>query len=554
MSTNNVYDAVIVGAGPAGLTAAIYLARARYRVLVIERETFGGQITITSDVVNYPGIFSTSGAELTDTMRRQAEAFGAEMMLAEVESLDFSDEVKHVKTSKGTIDCLGVLLATGASPRSAGFAGEAEFKGHGVAYCATCDGEFFTGREVYVVGGGFAAAEEAVFLTKYASHVTILVREPEFTCAKATADLAYQNPNITVHTNAELKSVTGDSVLRTLEWEDLNTHEVHHVSSPDGGPLGVFVFVGYAPATSLVKGICNLNEQGYVTIDESHMTSQPGLFAAGDVCVKKLRQVATAVGDGAATATEMERYLKDEQERTGIVPQQPQQASAPTAAAEKDTTAAGANTGEADGDGPFTNAMIAQLQVVFSRMVEPLVLKLHLDDSDVAKELSLYMHTLAKQSHLITVEEVDITGDDADDLPYVEVYRENGVPCGLAFHGVPGGHEFTSFVLGLYNAASPGQPIDEADKAAIEAINKDVHLRVLVGLSCTMCPDVVVACQRIASSNGRVRSDVYDINRFPKLKEEFNVMSVPCLVIDEDGEQKVAFGKKSLSEILSLVG
>lgn len=187
-------------------------------------------------------------------------------------------------------------------------------------------------------------------------------------------------------------------------------------------------------------------------------------------------------------------------------------------------------------------------------MVEPLVLKLHLDDSDVAKELSLYMHTLAKQSHLITVEEVDITGDDADDLPYVEVYRENGVPCGLAFHGVPGGHEFTSFVLGLYNAASPGQPIDEADKAAIEAINKDVHLRVLVGLSCTMCPDVVVACQRIASSNGRVRSDVYDINRFPKLKEEFNVMSVPCLVIDEGGEQKVAFGKKSLSEILSLVG
>ncbi|MBO7170075.1 MAG: FAD-dependent oxidoreductase, partial [Clostridia bacterium] len=172
----NFYDVVVVGGGPAGLTAALYLARARYRVVVLEKEKFGGQITITHEVVNYPGVARTSGAELTETMRAQAESFGAEFMLAEVESLDMSGDVKVVRTSRGELKCFGVLLATGAHPRMVGFTGEEEFRGRGVAYCATCDGEFFTGKEVFVVGGGFSASEEAVFLTKYACHVTILIR------------------------------------------------------------------------------------------------------------------------------------------------------------------------------------------------------------------------------------------------------------------------------------------------------------------------------------------------------------------------------------------
>lgn len=200
-----LFDAVIVGGGPAGLTAAIYLARARYRVLVVEKEHFGGQITITDEVVNYPGVFSTSGKELTATMRRQAEAFGAEFMLAEVTGLDLTGDIKHVHTTKGDIPCLAVLLATGASPRHAGFKGEEEFRGHGVAYCATCDGEFFTGKDVFVVGGGFAAAEESVFLTKYARHVTILVRGDDFTCAEGTAEEAKTNDKISVLYNTEFE-------------------------------------------------------------------------------------------------------------------------------------------------------------------------------------------------------------------------------------------------------------------------------------------------------------------------------------------------------------
>ena len=169
----NLYDVIIIGGGPAGLTAAIYLARACYRVIVIEKEKFGGQITITSEVVNYPGVRKTSGSELTESMRKQAESFGAEFMLTEVKEINVEGDIKEGITERGKFKCFGILLATGAHPRMIGFAGEEEFKGHGVAYCATCDGEFFTGKEVFVVGGGFAAAEESVFLPKSASHVTI---------------------------------------------------------------------------------------------------------------------------------------------------------------------------------------------------------------------------------------------------------------------------------------------------------------------------------------------------------------------------------------------
>ncbi|MDY5271862.1 FAD-dependent oxidoreductase [Tractidigestivibacter sp.] len=545
----NVYDAVVIGGGPAGLTAALYLARARYRVLVVERERFGGQITITSEVVNYPGVLSASGEQLTDTMRRQAESFGAEMLLATVTSLDLAGDVKVVRTSRGDIRCLAALLATGASPRGAGFAGEDEFRGHGVAYCATCDGEFFTGREVFVVGGGFAAAEEAVFLTAYASHVTILVREDDFSCAKATADAAYANEKITVRTNARLLAVEGDSVVRGVRWLDCSTGEEHEFFSADGGPVGVFVFVGYTPATSLVAGMAELDPQGHVLTDERQMTSADGLFAAGDVCQKRLRQVATAVGEGAATATEMERYLKAARERTGIVPRQP--ASRVRDAAEKPVPARAAAPGVPGA--PIDDAMAAQLQTVFSRMQSPLVLRLHLNGGDVSAELRAYMDALAAQTDLLSVDEADVAADDPAELPFVEVVRSDGTPSGLAFHGVPGGHEFTSFVLGLYNVSGPGQPIADADRQAIARIARPVGLRVLVGLSCTMCPDAVVACQRIAADNPLVTADVYDVNRFPALRERYDVMSVPCLVVDDGTGERVSFGKKGLSEVLALV-
>ena len=172
----DLYDVIVIGGGPAGLTAAIYLTRAKYRVLLLEKEQFGGQITISHEVVNYPGVGVCSGKELTDTMYRQAEYFGTEFLLAEAVKLNLEDDVKIVHINRGEYKCLGVLLATGAHPKKVGFVGEEAFKGRGVAYCATCDGEFFTGKEVFVIGGGYAAAEESNVLTKFSSHVTIFIR------------------------------------------------------------------------------------------------------------------------------------------------------------------------------------------------------------------------------------------------------------------------------------------------------------------------------------------------------------------------------------------
>ena len=269
----HLYDVVVIGGGPAGLTAALYLARARYRVVVVEQERFGGQITITSEVVNYPGVERTSGAELTETMRRQAEGFGAEFLLAEVTGLELKGDVKTVRTSRGALSCFGVLLATGAHPRMVGFRGEEQFRGRGVAYCATCDGEFFTGKDVFVVGGGFAAAEESVFLTKYARHVTILIRGDDFSCAQATADAARNHEKITILTNTVVEEVSGDTSLRSIRMRNTKTGQETEHRAADGETFGVFVFAGYEPATELVRGLAELDGQGYILTDRSQKTT-----------------------------------------------------------------------------------------------------------------------------------------------------------------------------------------------------------------------------------------------------------------------------------------
>ena len=533
----NLYDVVVIGGGPAGLTAALYLARARYRVVVVEKNHFGGQITITAEVVNFPGVERTSGAALTETMRKQAESFGAEFLLAEVTELDLSGDVKTVRTGRGDLKCFGVLLATGAHPRMVGFQGEAQFRGRGVAYCATCDGEFFTGKDVFVVGGGFAAAEESVFLTKYARHVTILIRGDGFTCAQTTADAARNHEKITVLTNTVVEEVSGDTALRFIRYRNTKTGQVTKHHAADGEAFGVFVFAGYEPATELVQGLAELDEQGYILTDRSQKTTADGLYAAGDVCVKPLRQVVTAVGDGALAATELERLCAAMQARTGLHPQPP------TSRAEEPEHPA------KTGNGLFTGDMLSQLHTVFARMAAPLILRIYLDETPLSAELRQYMEELAAQSGKLSVELGDPA--DADHLPCVRVFQADGGWTGLAFHGVPGGHEFTSFVLGLYNAAGPGQALDEESRTAIQALQKPMDLQILVSLSCTMCPELVTAAQRIAAENPNITAQVYDLNHFPDLREKYQVMSVPCLVVNH-GEQ-VSFGKKNVRQLLELL-
>ena len=533
----NLYDVIVVGGGPAGLTAALYLARAKYRVLVLEKEQFGGQISITHEVVNYPGIAKTSGKALTDTIQQQAESFGAEFMLAEAIGFDLAGDIKTVHTNKGHYRCFGILLATGAHPRTVGFKGEEEHKGRGVAYCATCDGEFFTGKEIFVVGGGYAAAEESVFLTKFAQHVTILVRKDDFSCAASVADQAKNHEKITVLTNTVMEEVSGENGLTYARYKNTATGEVAEYKSKE--TFGVFVFAGYEPATEMLKGIVDLNEQGYIVTDESQKTSADGVYAAGDVCIKPLRQVVTATSDGALAATELEKYVAAMQRKTGL------RADAPSV--KQSETTVTVDTHESEGsDELFTKEMRQQLDTVFTRMKQPLLLKLYLDKRPISAELESFISALVAISDKLELEVCDRQAQETF-APCVEVCLADGTPTGLAFHGVPSGHEFTSFVLGLYNAAGPGQAIDEDTKRQIEAITEAVDIKILVTLSCTMCPDLVVATQRIAAENPNVTAQVYDVRHFENLKEQYNVMSVPCLVINEE---KVLFGKRNIQQIL----
>ncbi|WP_368101802.1 FAD-dependent oxidoreductase [Bifidobacterium pseudocatenulatum] len=587
MSRNDLYDVIVIGGGPAGLTAGLYLARARYRVLILEKDDFGGQITITNEVVNYPGVGRTTGRALTQTMRQQAQDFGAEFLSAEAIGLDVHGDVKTVHTSRGDLKAFGILIATGASPRKLGFEGESEYAGRGVAYCATCDGEFFAGKEVLVVGGGFAAAEESVFLTTYASKVTVLVREQDFTCDAAVAAAAKNNPKIDVRYQVELQGVTaGQGGLREASILNRATGQTETWKPVDGGTFGVFVFAGYVPATNLVRGVVELDDYGYVVTHGYLETSVPGVYAAGDLRAKNLRQVVTATADGAIAAVELERYAKRMSEKTGLTLQRPvscayEQSTTKTDAASLDATAptptpapatkrnadAAANAVRKPGE-LFSDATRQQLNVVFGRMSRPVTLALELDDTPLSTELRGFIDALVALSGgklKSTVDdgeyEKDDTGRavfDVDSVlpaarPCVRMVVD-GEPTGLAFHGVPSGHEFNSFVLGLYNVAGPGQPLGDDLIERAKSIASPLSIMILVSLTCTMCPETVLASQRIASLNPAVRAEAYDVAHFPELRDHYGAMSVPCIVINRGGEQTVEFGKKSIPQMLDLIG
>lgn len=575
----NLYDVVIIGGGPAGLSAGLYLARARYRTLILEKDDFGGQITITADVVNYPGVARTDGHKLTETMRQQAQDFGAEFMTAEATGIDADGDIKVVHTSRGDLRTFGVLIATGASPRKIGFEGEQEYAGRGVAYCATCDGEFFSGREVLVVGGGFAAAEESVFLTKYATKVTLLVREEDFTCDASVAAEAKNNDKIEIHYSTELQGVSaGPGGLVEATLLDRTTGETRVWKPADQGTFGVFVFAGYVPQTGLVKGVVDLDDHGYVITHGYLETSVPGVYAAGDLRVKNLRQVITATSDGAVAAVELERYASDMSARTGLVPPRPE--NTPYEKSEKEAAESAAASGTspapvaqgkenapAKTSGFFGPDIRKQLDVVFGRMTARLILKLELDDSPVSGELRTFIDELVSLSDGLLstqvenasgVQDFDPAGDLPGARPCVRICRVGAdgeaEEAGLAFHGVPSGHEFNSFVLALYNVAGPGQQVDQATSDRIDAINDQVDIMMLVSLTCTMCPTTVLSAQRVASQNGKVRAEAYDLSHFPTLKDQYQVMSVPCIVIRKGGQETVEFGKKSVPEMLDLIG
>lgn len=309
---SKIYDVIIIGAGPAGLSAGLYAGRARLSTLIIEKGQDGGQISITDEIENYPGQNpdGESGPELIARMTKQAEKFGTERVSDTIKSVDLTGEIKKLTGSHGEYEARSVIIATGAFPRPIGCKNEGQFIGKGISFCATCDAAFFEDFEVYVVGGGDAAVEEAVYLTNFARKVTIIHRRDELRAAKSVQEKAFANDKIEFLWDTVVESVDGDGLLSSMVVRNKKTGELTTITADEeDGMFGLFGFIGYLPKSELFEGQVELKD-GYVVTDEDMRTNLPGVFAAGDIRVKSLRQVITAAADGAIAAVQAYKYLE----------------------------------------------------------------------------------------------------------------------------------------------------------------------------------------------------------------------------------------------------
>jgi thioredoxin reductase (NADPH) len=303
------YDVVIIGGGPSGLTAGMYTARAKLKTLIIEKMALGGQIIITEWVENYPGFEEgISGYDLGRRFENHARKYGAEIVMDEVLSVAEDGDDKLVKTTEKTYRCKVLLIATGASPHKLGVPGEAELTGRGVSYCGTCDAAFFKDKEVVVIGGGDTAVQEAIFLSKFASKVTIIHRRDRLRAIQIMQDQAKANPKISFIWNAVVEKINGTKSVESVTIKDLKTGAVSDFRTD-----GCFIFVGIDPQTQFLQGQLEQDEQGYIIVDQEGRTSKEGIFACGDCVSQLLRQIATAVGRGAATAYAAQQYLEQKE-------------------------------------------------------------------------------------------------------------------------------------------------------------------------------------------------------------------------------------------------
>ena len=308
---SKVYDVIILGGGPAGLTAGLYAGRSRLSTLIIEKGQDGGQIAITDEIENYPGqmVEGESGPSLIARMTEQAKKFGAERCSDVIKSVDLSGDVKKLVGTKGEYEAKCVIIATGAFPKPIGCENEGKFTGKGISFCATCDASFFEDFEVYVVGGGDSAVEEAMYLTKFARKVTIIHRRDELRAAKSIQEKAFANPKIAFMWDSVVVRVDGDDLLSSMTVKNVKTGELTVVEADEeDGLFGLFGFIGYNPNSKLFEGMLEM-ENGYIRTDDNMHTNIPGVFAAGDIRVKSLRQVVTAAADGAIAAMQAEHYI-----------------------------------------------------------------------------------------------------------------------------------------------------------------------------------------------------------------------------------------------------
>lgn len=307
---SKIYDVIIIGGGPAGLSAGLYAGRARLSTLMIEKLTEGGQIVTTNEVENYPGgIEHESGPSLVERMVEQCKKFGVETLKATVTDVQLEGDVKTITAGGQEYQGKTVMVASGANPRPIGCIGEKSFVGQGVSYCATCDGAFFEDLDIYVVGGGDSAVEEALYLTRFGRKVTIIHRRDELRAAKYLQEQAFANPKIDFIWDSTVVEIGGDEVVQRMVVENLKTGEkTEIVASEEDGAFGIFVFVGLIPNSQIFEGKLDM-EGGYIPTNEDMETNIKGVYAIGDIRVKTLRQVVTAAADGAIAAIMADKYI-----------------------------------------------------------------------------------------------------------------------------------------------------------------------------------------------------------------------------------------------------
>lgn len=311
MTSDHPIDVAIIGGGPAGYSAAIYAARANLKTMVFEQGMSGGQIATTNEIENYPGIPLLSGAVLGERFQQHAEGLGAQVEWSMVTGIDYdADAVKFtIHHDRGDTEAKSVIACMGATPRPAGFVGEDTYRGRGVSYCATCDGMFFRGKHVFVIGGGNAACEEALFLSDIASSVTIVLRRDQFRAPDGVVKKVLAKDNISVRYQTSIVELSGETMPTMITFKDNATGETYSETF-DPGSFGIFVFTGTQPHTELVDHLVDLASDGGILTDDAMATRTPGLFAAGDIRSKRLRQVVTAVSDGAIAATSAYAFLR----------------------------------------------------------------------------------------------------------------------------------------------------------------------------------------------------------------------------------------------------
>lgn len=534
---SKIYDAIIIGGGPAGLTSGIYGGRAKLNILIIEKDNLGGQISLTEEVINYPGILKITGSKLMENMREQAKNFGVNFIKDKVIKIDFANKIKKVITEQGEYEGYNIIIASGLIHKELNFRGEKEYRGRGISYCSICDGEFFIDKDIFVIGAGFAACEEALYLTRYGKKVYIIAREPEFTCSKTIGDKVFANNKIEVMFNSEILEVSGDNLIRKVKIKNNINDEIKEYSSTDNENIGVFIFVGQKPETEIYKNQIKLDKDGYIVTDELMRTNIDKVFAVGDIRKKSLRQVVTAVADGAIAINQVEEKNQDSEELV-----------------EKFEDKKTEIIEETKKLNLFSDEMIKVLKENLkniSNKVELILVKSSKEEENrnILEFINEFQQITNKvQFNILEADNEVIDKKLLERLPAFFFKKNNDIK--IKYSTVPLGQELESFIGAINEIYGEKVEVRENLLNRIKKIDKKINVKIGVSLKCTRCPQTVKVNQIIANNNDNINLEIIDVVTHKNFKTKYDIVGVPAMVINDNN---LYFGQMSLEEMIEII-